>query len=229
MTRSTAVILIVLIAVATATTDIEETLRCPVCDYSVSYLIRQLAKQQRACQNPETEHSDYETWAARCDASSSSSLHYDYVLQRVLGMCSHDVLESFPAVEAHLPPVEDPADSEAVERRRAVEETTSVKPLETQFHAVVQRVCAQVLPKQQHTRMSKAVFTTVTHILRRYPPESDGAERRDIYGAVLNTQRQFCDKACSGGITNIKRPLSQDGKPTKASFNAFGRRIRYHE
>jgi hypothetical protein len=228
----TLLVLILCVAAAAATgaaaPDMDEALRCPVCDYTVSYLVRQLAKQQRVCQKPppsSTSPEEEETWRLACDPSSRSIL-YDATLQRVVGVCGDDVLEAFPAIEAPIPPVPDPADTEAVEKRRSVMEMPSVKPLDKQFHSVLQRVCHQVLPRKHHTSISKALHAAVTHALGNYPPESDGAERRDVYGAVLKAQRQFCGKACGD---DIKRPAKQEDKPAKAAFNAHGKRIRYHE
>jgi hypothetical protein len=211
---------------ASAHAELEASLRCPVCDYTVGYLVRTLAKQHRKCQNVSSLASlEKDEFALRCDESRRTLL-YDYTLQRLVHACEDDVLESFPAIEAAIPQDVDPSDSDGLERQRRVTEQASVNPLEKQFHSALQRICLQELPKKHHGPMSKGLHSTITATLRGFPPESDGAERRDVYTAVLKAQRQFCGKACG---EDLRRPEKPQDAAAKASFNAYGRRIRYHE
>ena len=205
--------------------DMEETLKCPVCDYTISYLVRQVAKQHRLCQGAgAADITANESLRLLCDTTTAAVV-LDMVMAKVGTACSDDVLESFPAIETLIPSAKDDADLETLEKKRRVEMTESVRPIDRQFHATIQRVCSHELPKKQQTRLAKAVHTVVTNGLAVYPPESDGSDRRDVYKAVLAVQREFCNRACGEAI---KRPPQQE-RPKKAAFNAYGRRIRYHE
>lgn len=223
-------------------------IQCPVCDYAYSFVARDTILLELACR---VLARDGLPRSSLCEGDSSRSptaagyqVSFDYVMERLLDVCSSSILDVFPASEIRFS-----ASNE--DERSSLEQRTTAKPISHTHHTKIVDACRRSFKAQAVRSTAMRIADAARHFggeatvanvdvspliaLAKGDLRSLGAAqyhklvpyetRKGILHIIRVMQEMMCQQACGPAI---KRPAA-DAPAIAAGFNAMGKRIRVHD
>lgn len=147
-----------------------ETLQCPVCDYGISFAVRQTALQEALCRSYHlSEFRDNASGleavqkkyscenSKRRDATGAMtqrlSVSPDYALELLLELCGEAIVDVFPAVETVYATGSTPQRAEAYRTMR------NANAADKRYYRLIQSACTRSVDKRRNLRTVAAKLT----------------------------------------------------------------------
>ena len=223
------VVLLVLYLVGASGPKIQEAslfdqLRCPVCDYAVSHITKQMLSWQRQCHDT-TDASEQiceRPVKVGSEAKGVTSIRQEAVEELLVLVCNQDILRVFPAVLQQGGRASKKAnDGTTIEE----DDLNSIAPLGRTAEDAIKRVCHGALSKrsqQDRALIHKFLYVETQRAVDGVPNATVSVRQMD-YTAIVTLQMRICGKVCGP----IRRPdtLEDVNDTDRVAFNVFGKNI----
>lgn len=218
---------------ATADTKLVQTLLCPVCDYGVAHIAKEVVSMELFCRQ-----SSVTSVPNLCENfGKRNRVSYELALELLLDACDRLILEVFPATEIMY----HASDAQA---RADLHEKQNANTVEPHFLGLIERACRKGVDRRRAQQMARnltdlawslpdpKVDDRTSFAKLSFPYQQDIylnvlplEARRNIYeSVVLVAQERFCATACG----TIPRPRTLS-PPRAVGFNAHGVRVYANE
>lgn len=235
--------------------SIIKSIQCPICDYGVSYVVRNAVERELLCRLFTPHDLAVNTSLAEmyCEVSPRRSglepddgqLHVtsDFTLEALLDLCRADIVYAFPAIETLYAP------DSATKRREVFSMRRAQQPVASRFSPMIMQACRNAFSRRLLTATSNYFGDLVKSIEVDLTDRNKRSTLQELLGnrashlsyteyVSLLTRRERTnvyaairsaqERACSVVCGPIVRPRSL-AAPKAAGFDMFGNRMFFHD